>query len=79
MQNTANRNELIVKLHNEGDKVTLVHATSMQLAADYIATKVLIIPETENIKPHEVCILVRKDTEFSPQGLIVLEALKILV
>lgn len=78
MQETATRNKLIPELKIEGDLVNLVHAPSLQLAADYIATEIPNLLSIGNIKPHEICILVRKDTEFSPQGAVVQAALESL-
>lgn len=78
MQETATKNKLIPELKIEGDLVNLVHAPSLQLAADYIATEIPNLLNIGNIKHHEICILVRKDTEFSPQGAVVQAALESL-
>lgn len=78
MQEISSKNKLIPELKIEGDLVNLVHAPSLQLAADYIATEIPNLLSIGNIKPHEICILVRKDTEFSPQGAVVQATLESL-
>lgn len=72
------KSKLIPELTLTNEIVKLVHAPSLQLAGDYVAKEISTLLKSGNIMPHEICVLIRKDTEFSPQGAIVLEALNSL-
>ena len=48
--------------------IVRVHAPRLQLAAHYVAEEIQRLIEEESISPADIAVLVRKDTEFSPQG-----------
>jgi DNA helicase II / ATP-dependent DNA helicase PcrA len=58
------------------EKVELVYAPKLDLAASYVANKVKQLINDEDVDPRDIAILVRKDSEFSPQGTKVLNALE---
>lgn len=68
-------NKLIPELKLVNEAVKLIHAPSLQLAGDYVASEISTILKNSGIMPQEICVLVRKNTEHSPQGTIVMEAL----
>lgn len=56
----------LYQFHNH--PVTLVRMPRLNNAATYIAEEILRLREEENISYSDITVLVRKDTEFSPQG-----------
>jgi DNA helicase-2/ATP-dependent DNA helicase PcrA len=50
------------------EPVFLVHAPTLNLAAEFISNEIIRLKMDTDILLHEICILVRKDTEYSPQG-----------
>lgn len=55
--------------------VRLIHAPRLHLAADFIAREVFKLVHEDGIHENDIAILVRKDTEYAPQGSCVKEAL----
>ncbi|WP_099363581.1 ATP-dependent helicase [Fredinandcohnia onubensis] len=58
------------------NKVRLIHTPRISTAATYIAEEIQKLVLEENIAYSEITILVRKDSEFSPQGTEVKKALE---
>lgn len=56
-------------------EVCQVDAPRLDLAADFVAREVHRLITEEGVQPGEIAVLVRKDTEHSPQGASVREAL----
>lgn len=63
----------IAYYRNQNFPVQLVYAPKLKLAADFIAKEVNRLVSEENIK--NIAVLVRKDSEYSPQGRAVREAM----
>lgn len=57
---------------------TAVYAPTLELAADFVAQQIRTLIREEGVLPAEIAVLVRKDTEFSPQGQAVRTALAAL-
>ncbi len=55
--------------------VRLVHAPRLELAADYVAQEIKRLVNDEGLSESEIAVLVRKNSEYSPQGEAVKEAL----
>jgi DNA helicase-2/ATP-dependent DNA helicase PcrA len=58
--------------------VRLIHAPRLELAADFIAREIFNLVNIEGINESEIAVLVRKNSEFSPQGDSVKKALSSL-
>lgn len=55
--------------------VIRVHARKLEDAARWVAREIQRLITDESVKPHEIAVLVRKDTTHSPQGAMVRQAL----
>ena len=55
--------------------VRVVRAPRLDLAADFIANEIANLMGQQDLKASEIAVLVRKDTEYSPQGAAVRNAL----
>lgn len=58
----------LVDYRSRNEPVRIIHAPTIELAADFIATEIQRLTKEEKIPLDEICILVRKDTPYSPQG-----------
>ncbi|MBM7568078.1 ATP-dependent helicase [Paenibacillus sacheonensis] len=56
--------------------VRLVHAPRLELAAEFVAIEIQRLIQEEGVKEHEIAVLVRKNSEYAPQGTMVINALR---
>lgn len=58
--------------------VLQVFARQRTVAAEWVAKEIAQLLSHTDVKPHEIAVLVRKDTEHAPQGQLVRKALDVL-
>lgn len=62
--------------YKPGFKPTIIETHSIGLAASYVAKKIKELTESGTYKESDICILYRKNSEFSPQGKSVFKELE---
>jgi DNA helicase II / ATP-dependent DNA helicase PcrA len=60
--------EPLKKFRKRNYPVQIIHAPTLELASDYISNEILRLNKDENISGNKIAVLVRKNSEFAPQG-----------
>ncbi|MFG1735350.1 ATP-dependent helicase [Paenibacillus sp. 843] len=60
--------EPLNKYRDQNYPVQIIHATTLELAADFVANEISKLTKDGDISPNEIAVLVRKNSEFAPQS-----------